>query len=80
MDLTATTGVDPKLVFKLGPAWSWCETALHGWTNDPMSGATPVVFELTTMSTECKAQLNDVKGVFVFFNEGTHTIDNLAAY
>jgi len=81
VDLTATTGVDPKMALKLGGSWTWCETSQVGWQNSGTTrvGDNALVFDLTSLSDSCKAMLNDVKSVNIFFNEGSDTIDNVVA-
>jgi mannan endo-1,4-beta-mannosidase len=79
MDLVETAGINPKLALKLGDSWLWCETTETGWTSQPRTGADALVFDLTTLTPECTALLDDVRGFNVYVNEGTHVLDTVEA-
>ncbi len=76
-DVVSTTGFDTKAALQVGSSWQWCETAQVGWVQDPRTGDTPLVVDLATLSAECGAQLADVKRVNLYFNGGTHVIDDV---
>ncbi|MFC4139513.1 MULTISPECIES: glycosyl hydrolase [unclassified Microbacterium] len=75
LDVTETSGYDTKAALQLGPDWIWCETGQAGWTSTPGIMA----IDLTTLSPECQAILDDVRGINVFLNEGHHEIDVVSA-
>jgi mannan endo-1,4-beta-mannosidase len=79
MDVVETTGINPKLALKLGGSWQWCETAETGWTAEPRTGQDALVFDLTTLTEECAAMLDDVRGLNVYVNEGAHVLDTIEA-
>ncbi|GAB4084330.1 hypothetical protein GCM10028784_09600 [Myceligenerans cantabricum] len=72
-DAVATTGFDTKVALQLGTDWTWCETGYTGWTSEPGT----VAVDLTSLSADCAAMLDDVKAINVYLNEGTHTIDDV---
>lgn len=76
-DLVRTTGVDTKVALQVGSSWTWCESALTGWISAPRVGDDPVVLDLTTLSPECQAGLNDVKGINLYLNAGQHVLDDV---
>ncbi|WP_456788856.1 glycosyl hydrolase [Cellulomonas sp. P5_C5] len=73
-DVVSTTGFDTKAALQLGSSWTWCETAQVGWISAPTSD---VLVDLATLSAECGVQLADVKKVNLYFNAGTHVIDDV---
>jgi len=76
VDLVSTSaGTDPMLALQLGSDWLWCQPAATGRTTTPKT----LVFDLTTMSAECQGLLIDVKGIFLWFDEGEQVIDNVVA-
>lgn len=77
LDVVSTTGFDTKAAIQLGSSWQWCETAQVGWVSGPRTGDDPLVVDLTTLSAECGAQLGDVKRVNLYFNAGSHVIDDV---
>lgn len=79
MDVVETAGLNPKLALKLGSGWLWCETAETGWTSEPATGEDALVFDLTTLTAECAALLDDVRGFNVYLNEGGHVLDTIEA-
>lgn len=79
LDVVETAGVNPKLALKLGASWQWCETAEAGWTSEPRTGEDALVFDLTTLTAECTAMLDDVRGFNVYLNEGEHVLDTVEA-
>ena len=72
-ETVATTGFDTKVALQLGTDWTWCETGYTGWTAEPGT----VTVDLTTLTEDCATLLGDVKGINVYLNEGTHTIDDV---
>lgn len=77
LDVVSTTGFDTKAAIQLGSSWQWCETAQVGWVSGPRTGDDPLVVDLTTLTAECGAQLSDVKRVNLYFNAGSHVIDDV---
>ena len=73
-DVVSTTGFDTKAALQVGSSWTWCETAQVGWISAPTSD---VLVDLATLSAECGVQLADVKKVNLYFNAGTHVIDDV---
>lgn len=71
LTVAATTGFGALAALQLGPDWTWCETAQAGWAQ----AAGEIVVDLTTLTPDCQALLGDVKGINLYFNEGTHVLD-----
>lgn len=79
IDLPATTGVDSKAALQLGPDWTWCETGYTGWVDTPRIGDEALAIDLTTLSSECAAMLGDVRGINLYFTQGSHKLDSVRA-
>jgi mannan endo-1,4-beta-mannosidase len=74
IDLPATTGADVKAALQLGPSWTWCETAVTR-AEGPQTGDEALVLDLTSLSTECRALLGEVRGINLHLDAGHHEID-----
>ncbi|MHA6522804.1 glycosyl hydrolase [Tessaracoccus sp. G1721] len=75
LDVASTTGLDTKAALQLGSDWTWCETGYTGWVGTPGSGENALAIDLTTLSSECAAMLDDVRGINLYVTEGSHQID-----
>ena len=73
-DVVSTTGFDTKAALQVGSSWTWCETAQVGWISGPTAD---VVVDLETLTADCGAQLADVKKMNLYFNAGTHVLDDV---
>ncbi len=69
-DLTRTTGTSAMVALQLGDSWSWCQ-----YTGSWQPGATTVEVDLASL--DCAADRNKVQGMLIWFNTGTHNIDNV---
>lgn len=76
-DVVSTTGFDTKAALQVGSSWTWCETAQVGWISGPTAD---VVVDLETLTADCGAQLADVKKVNLYFNAGTHVLDDVVLH
>ncbi|WP_324014133.1 glycosyl hydrolase [Microbacterium sp. JZ37] len=71
IDVAETTGTSIGLALQVGPSWSWCELP----AGDPVSGGASVAIDLGALSSECRGQLGDVRGVNLRLDAGQHAID-----
>src|SRR5450759_267213 len=74
VDLMSSTGTNATLVLKVGAGWDWCQTGIPGWNTTP----TTWNFDLTSLSSSCISQLNQVRSLGLSFNGGGDSvIDNI---
>jgi mannan endo-1,4-beta-mannosidase len=64
-----------SLAVQTGADFTWCQSPFP-WINADTT--TTVSFDLLT-EMSCAPNLADVKALYVFFNAGTHDLDNVRA-
>ncbi|GAB7189460.1 hypothetical protein NUM3379_01660 [Kineococcus sp. NUM-3379] len=78
VDVVETAGLTgSKLALQVGPNWTWCETAVTGAVTGPRVDGNAVVYDLSTLSADCKAGLKEVRGLNLFLDAGRHVLDDV---
>ncbi|WP_204002221.1 cellulase family glycosylhydrolase [Virgisporangium aurantiacum] len=72
---TGATGTSVSLAVQTGADYTWCQSPFP-WIN--AGTTTTVSFDLLT-EMSCAPNLADVKALYLFFNAGTHDLDNVRA-
>ena len=71
---TTTAGTSFNVALQVGAGFTWCEGT---WGYADANTTALIDVDLTTLS--CAAELNDIRGIYLYFNSGSHYIDAVRA-